>query len=458
MDCRVPPQNIEAEEGVLASLLNDKDILPEIIPMLKADDFYKEEHKVIYQIITDLYNSHKTIDVITVSDKMGGNWLEYFARITNKLPTPQNAKYYAGIVKGKAIRREYIARANQVIDMAYDGQYENIIDFRNDVMQKMDVEVRDPKKEENDTINIVNSTLSKIESRYNAKDPGKMKYGYSWLDKMTGGAHNGELTIIAARPSVGKTTFASNVGIKIAYRGNAVAMFNLEMDKENLMEKILANEANVESQRIRYGKTLDNVDWEKLGSAASDIANLKIRIYDNLFRIEEIRAECRNLKNKGELDFVIIDYLQLAETMRKTTSVNDRVSFLSRQFKLLAKELRVPVWLLSQLNRSNEHDNRRPKLIDLRDSGSIEQDADNVYFLHDANYGKYGEDMDNTIVPIELIIAKQRNGKRDVYTEIGFIKSLQRFVDLEVKHENNNTNTDQKSKQRRKVPDDDSDN
>jgi replicative DNA helicase len=446
MEYRIPPQNTEAEEGVLASLLLDKDIIPEIIPMLKADDFYKEEHKAIYQTIADLYNSHKTIDVITVSDKMGGNWLEYFTRIVVNVPTTQNAKHYAGIVKGKAIRREYIDRAKQVIDLAYDGHYENVIDFRNDILQKMDVEIRDSKKEENSILEIVGSTLKKIESRYNSKDPGKMKYGYSWLDKMTGGAHNSELTILAARPSVGKTTFASNVGTKIAYRGNAVVMFNLEMDKENLVEKMFANEGSVDSQRIRYGKTLDDADWDKLGSAAGEIGELKIRIYDNIFRVEEIRSECRNLKNKGELDFVIVDYLQLVETMKKTKDTQERVSYLSRQFKLLAKELKVPIWLLSQLNRANEHDNRRPKLIDLRDSGSIEQDADNVFFLHDANYGKYGEDKDDETVPIELIIAKQRNGKRDIFTEIGFRKTMQRFTEVENEKVNRKETTGSKPK------------
>jgi replicative DNA helicase len=451
MDYRIPPQNTEAEEGILASLLLDKDILPDIIPMLKPDDFYKDDHKAIYQTITDLHNSHKEVDIITVSDKMGGSWIDYFARITSEVPTTQNAKYYAGIVKGKAIRREYIDRAKQIIDLAYDGHYENVTEFKNDVMQKIDVEIRE-QRTDNDIMTIVNSALTKIEERYNSKDPGKMKYGYTWLDKMTGGAHNSELTIIAARPSVGKTTFSSNIGIKIASRGNSVAMFNLEMDKENLVEKILSDLGSVESQRIRYGKTLDDVDWEKLGSAGGEVGALKLKIYDNIFKVEEIRAECRILKNKGELDFVIVDYLQLVETMKKTTGANERVSYLSRQFKLMAKELKVPIWLLSQLNRANEHDNRRPKLIDLRDSGSIEQDADNVLFLHDANYGKYGEDKDNEIIPVELIIAKQRNGKRDVYNEIGFVKALQRFVDLEGRYENNNTGTTQKSQQRKKMP------
>jgi replicative DNA helicase len=454
MDYRLPPQNTEAEEGVIASLLLDKDLLPEITTILKAEDFYKQDHQAIYQTIVDLYNSRRPVDVITVSDKMGAEWLEYFTKITQGVPTPQNAKHYAGIVKGKSIRRQYIDKARKVIDLAYEGDYETLADFRNDVMANMDIEISN-KREDSSTTNILLSTMKKIEERYNSKEPHRLMYGYPWLDKMTGGARNSELTILAARPSVGKTAFASNIGVHIAKHGNSVAMFNLEMDKENLMERIIADEANVDSQRIRNGKTLQDVDWEKIGSAAGEIGEYKINIFDTVFKVEDIRGECRTLKNKGQLDFVIVDYLQLVETMKKTSGPTERVSHLSRQFKLLAKELKVPVWLLSQLNRNNEHDNRRPKLIDLRDSGSIEQDADNVIFLHDANYGKYTEDMDDKAVPIELIIAKQRNGKRDVFTEIGFQKNIQRFMEMEVRHENNNTGTYQKGKQRRTRQDDD---
>lgn len=456
MDYRTPPQNIEAEEGVIASLLTDKALLSEIIPILAAEDFYREDLQNIYKIIVDTFNFHKPVDIITVADKLGMEHLDYLVNITNRLVTSQNAKHYAGIVKGKSIRRQYIDRAKKIIDLAYDGDYDTVTDFKNDVLQQIDVDVKDQSKEKNTVENVVNSTLNRIEGRYKNTNPSKLLYGYPWLDKMTGGAHGSELTIVAARPSIGKTAFSSNVAINIASKGNAVAMFNLEMDKESLIERALANESGVDGQRIRYGKTLTDDDWAKLGMVGAEIASYKINLYDTVFKLEDIRAECRSLKNKNLLDFVVVDYLQLVDTTKKTTGNTERVTYLSRQFKLMAKEFKVPIWLLSQLNRSNEHDNRRPKLTDLRDSGSIEQDADNVIFLHDENYGKYTEDMDDKTVPIELIIAKQRNGKRDVYREIGFRKSVQRFVELEVKNDNYTGQT-QNSKQRRKMPDDESD-
>ena len=449
----IPPQNIEAEEGLLASLLLDKDLIPEI--QLTPDDFYKEDHQTIYQTITDLYNSHNPVDVITVSDKLGSEWLEYFVSITSNIPTTQNAKHYASIIKGKSIRRKYIEQAKKVIDMAYDGQYETVTDFCNDVLQTMDVDVKDKKQEESQICNVVTNTLNIIEGRYKDTNPSKMLYGFPWLDKMTGGAHSSELTILAARPSVGKSALANNIAVNIASKGNAIAIFNLEMDKENLIERMLASEGNVDSQRIRYGKTLDDDDWARLGVVAGMVGGYKINLFDNIFKLEDIRAKCRTLKNKGILDFLVIDYLQLVDTSKKTTGNTDRVSYLSRQFKLLAKEFKIPVWLLSQLNRANEHDNRRPKLIDLRDSGSIEQDADNVMFLHDENYGKYTDDMDDKAVPIELIIAKQRNGKRDVYSEIGFKKNTQKFMEVTYEY---NTQKTQKSKQHRKVQDNEDDN
>jgi replicative DNA helicase len=457
MEYRTPPQNIEAEEGVIASLLLDKELLSEIIPMLAAEDFYREDLQNIYKTIAETFNSHKPVDIITVADKLGMEHLDYLTNITNRLVTPQNAKHYAGIVKGKSIRRQYIDRAKKVIDLAYSGDYETVTDFKNDIFQLLDVDIKDQSKEKNTIEYVVNSTLNRIEGRYKNTNPSKLLYGFPWLDKMTGGAHGSDLTIIAARPSIGKTAFSSNVAINIASKGNAVAMFNLEMDKESLIERTLANESGVDGQRIRYGKTLTDDDWAKLGMVGAEIGSYKINLYDTVFKLEDIRAECRSLKNKNMLDFVVVDYLQLVDTTKKTTGNTDRVSYLSRQFKLMAKEFKVPIWLLSQLNRSNEHDNRRPKLIDLRDSGSIEQDADNVIFLHDENYGKYTEDMDDQTVPIELIIAKQRNGKRDIYREIGFRKSVQRFVELEVRNDNY-AGTAQKSKQRRKMPDDERDN
>lgn len=449
MDIRIPPQNTEAEEGLIASLLLDNALISQI--QLIPEDFYVPDHQKIYQTILNLYNSRKPVDVITMADKLGSEYFDYFAKIMSSVPTTQNAKYYAGIIKGKSIRRQYIDRASKITDMAYDGHYETVTDFRNDVMQIIDIDVQDSKQEESKIWSVLDATINKIEGRYRDTNPSKLLYGYGWLDKITGGAHSSELTILAARPSIGKTALASNVAINIARRGNAVAMFNLEMDKESLMERTLANEANIDSQKIRYGKSLDDDDWINLTKAAAEVSQYKINIFDNVFKIEDIRAECRTLKNKNLLDFLVVDYLQLVDTTKKTVGNTERVTYLSRQFKLLAKEFKIPVWLLSQLSRANEHDDRRPKLTDLRDSGSIEQDADTVIFLHDENYGKYTEDMDDKVTPIELIIAKQRNGKRDVWNHIGFKKNTQKFMEVENVPINNNAANDYKGKPSRKM-------
>lgn len=449
MDIHLPPQNIDAEKGLIASLLLDNTLISQI--QLTSDDFYELDHQNIFQAILDLYNLRKPVDVITVSDKLGTGWLEYLALITGSVPTTQNAKHYANIVKGKSIRRQYINKAKQIIDLAYDGEYETVIDFKNDVLQIMDIQIQSSQQDDSKILNVLESTLNNIEGRYKNTNPSKLLYGYSWLDKMTGGARQSELTILAARPSIGKTAFASNIAINIARRGNAVAIFNLEMDKESLMERTLANETNIDSQKIRYSKTLDDTDWALIVNAVSEVSKYKINIFDSVFKIEDIRAECRMLKSKGLLDFIVVDYLQLVDTTKKTSGNTERVSYLSRQFKLLAKEFKTPIWLLSQLNRANEHDDRRPKLIDLRDSGAIEQDADTVIFLHDKNYGKYTEDMDEQVVDIEIIIAKQRNGKRDVFNNIGFKKNTQKFMEVENVQSDNHAINDYKSKPSRKM-------
>lgn len=456
MELRVPPHSVESEKHVLASMIQDNKCISMITSILTPNDYYNPDYKRMHEIIVDLYNDNKPIDIITVSDKMGDEWLEHIATITGNLTTSANVKHYALIVKGKSVRRQYIEAAKQVIDASYDGLFDNIVDFKNDVLQKMDIDVRDGKKEQSKISDIVSSTMIALEKRYNTKDIGKKKYGYDWLDKMTGGAHDTDLTFIAARPSVGKTTLAINIARNMAFKGNNAAIFSLEMSKEQLVEKMIAMESNVDSQKIRRGKDLDETDWQCIWESVGWLGSLPVEIYDNIFTIQEIRSECRSLKNNNKLDIVFIDYLQLMHSSKKSGTRREEIESITRSLKMMAKELNVPVVVLSQLTRANEQDNRRPKLIDLRESGSIEQDADNVIFLHDENYGKYGQDRDDEIVPIELILAKQRNGKRDIYTEIGFRKTTQRFVNLEVrKNENNNTQETYKGKQRKKMPYDD---
>lgn len=422
---KLPPQNQEAEQSVLGSMLLDKAAISEVIQVLGESDFYNQLHGKLYKDIIELNSNNKPVDIVTISAK--GHDIEYLIKLTESVPTTANVKHYAGLVKGKSLRRQYIKAAQDIMELAYTGEYDNIVDFKNDVMQKVDIDIKDSKSNESDIKKIGERVFKNIEDRYKKQNESKTLYGFSWLDSKTGGAHKKDLTILAARPSVGKTAFAMQTAINIAKRDNHVAVFSLEMGNDQLVERMMANEAGVNTQKIRYPKSMTDKEWEMLGQA-SNVMSLSIKIFDDIFKIEEIRAKCRELKNKSKLDFVIIDYLQLCDTMKKVGSTNERVSYISRQSKLMAKELDVPIMMLSQLNRANEHDNRRPKLIDLRDSGAIEQDADNVFFLHDDSYGKYvnGEEPPSPAL-IQIIIAKQRNGDRDIMSEVKFYKKTQRF-------------------------------
>jgi replicative DNA helicase len=422
---RIPPQNQEAEKSVLGAMLLDKSAISETITILNESDFYNPAHANIYKSIIELFNSNKPVDIVTVSAK--GHDLEYLSELASNVPTTANAKHYAGLVKSRAIRREYIKAAQEIIDLSYTGEFDNIIDFKNDVMQKIDIEIKDLKKSESDIKQIGMKVFNSIEERYKNNNDNKLQYGFGWLDKKTGGAHNKDLTILAARPSVGKTAFAMQIALNMAEKQNNIAVFSLEMGSDQLVERMLSNYSKIDTQKIRFPKSMNDTDWTLLGQA-SNVMDLPIRIFDDVFKIEEIRSKCRDLKIKNQLDYVIIDYLQLCDTMKKVGSTNERVSHISRQSKLMAKELNVPICMLSQLSRANEHDNRRPKLTDLRDSGAIEQDADNVFFLHDANYGKYTDDQP-LHSSIELIVAKQRNGDRDIFAEVKFYKKVQRFYD-----------------------------
>lgn len=416
----------EAEKAVLASIIIDNKKINTVIKILNSEDFYNDIHKGIYTAVLDLYNDNTPIDIITISHK--GFDITYVANLIDAITTSESVMYYAQIIKGKSIRRKYIEVGIEIQQMALNGEYENIVDFKNDVMQKVDIEIMD-RKSKRDISSIVCDAVMAIERRFEGLDDNGLKYGLTWLDNWTGGAKANELTVLAARPSVGKTALALQFALNIASKNRYVAIFSLEMGEEQLIERMICNISGVSLTKIRSGVNLSNDDWGKVSKASGIISAMKINIYDVISKIEEIRAECRTLKNKNELDFVVIDYLQLCETMKKSGNETERLSNLSRQFKLLNKELKVPVLLLSQLNRENEKNDRKPLLKDLRGSGSIEQDADNVFFLHDPNSGEY-DDKGNNNNEIQLIIAKQRSGERDKFTsdKVKFIKNTQRWV------------------------------
>lgn len=433
LSARMPPNSIDAEQSLLGAAMVDKNAVVDIVQQLEEKDFYSLENQAIFKAIIELNGSGKVIDIITVSEKLkymgqleliGG--IEHLSNLVSDVVTTTNLKSCISIVKGKSVRRKFIRAATNVIESAYDGEYETITDFKADVMKRMDISV---KEKTNDTIQDITLTVMKnIEERYNNKTL-KMPYGIEWLDKYTGGAHETDMTVLAARPSVGKTSFVMQCGKYFAAKGNSVAIFSLEMGKDQLVERMIANDGLIQLDKLRNPVLMDGQDQLKLSKTVGRINELNLHIVDDIFKIETIRAKCVELKTKEKLNAVIIDYLQLCDSTQRFKSKEERVSYISRQTKLMAKELRVPVIILSQLNRASEHDNRRPQLIDLRDSGAIEQDADSVLFLHDPEYGKLQEDATKTVFDIDLIIAKQRNGRRDISTSIKFYKSTQRWED-----------------------------
>jgi replicative DNA helicase len=417
------PHNQEAEQSVLGCILSKESLIADIAHNLIETDFYNPAHQEIYNIMLKLYNDSKAIDVITVSNE--GADIEYLTNLADIVPTTENIKQYISIIKGKSLRRQYVASGQKIIDMAVNGQYDNMTDFKNDVLSAVDIDVKDNKEQENNIKQLVPKVIEGLDKKYNEKETTYKKYGYYWIDKWTSGVRIG-LTYLAARPSVGKTAFSLNILDHLSSQGMKVSMFNLEMEKEQLVERMLSIRTKLQYEKVLKPWSMNENDWEKVAESGQ-LAAHDIYIYDTIFKIEEIKSICRDLKAKGQLDYVIVDYLQLCETMKKCSGPNDRVSHISRQFKIMQKELKVPFLVLSQLSRANEHDNRRPKLTDLRDSGSLEQDADNVFFLHDPKAGEYENANDEAPQEVEFIIAKQRSGRRDIFTTLKFYKQTQIF-------------------------------
>lgn len=419
------PQDIVAEQNVLGSCMLNKEALNLTVKKLNEDDFMKPQHKKIFEILSEMNNKNENVDVVTVNDKYKD--INYLAEITSNVVTCANIKNYVNIVKSKSIRRKYIKSAQKVIANAYEGDYDNLTDFKSDCLQEMDIDIKeDSNKESPHIIDILNKVLDNMGERQKNGETQLKKTGFDWLDKVTGGLRN-NLTFIGARPSVGKTTFAINIMLNMALQGLHVAMFNLEMTKEDIIEKVIAMFTNTQNDKISRSWLLSDEDWNNITSKISILLRQNIYIYDDIFDVEQIRYTCRELKNKKQLDCVFVDYLQLCTTKKKMNNTNDRVSHISRSFKMMQKEFKTPFWVLAQLSRdSSKEGNRKPILTDLRDSGSIEQDADTVIFLHDENYNNY-EQEENHVANLSMIVAKQRLGVRDVQGYLKYYKRTQRM-------------------------------
>ncbi|MCX7747858.1 MAG: replicative DNA helicase [Clostridia bacterium] len=434
---RIPPQSIEAEQSVLGSMLLDKEVIPTITEILKSEDFYRDDHKEIFEAVMDLFDRAEPIDLITVSeqlklrgslDNVGG--LEYLTNIASAVPTTANARHYAKIVEEKALLRRLIKASSDIVNMGYEASEEVafVLDRAEknifDILQKRNTQGFSPIKE------VLVETFNKLEELYNSNGHVTgIPTGFIDLDFKTSGLQNSDLILIAARPAMGKTSFVLNIAQYAAVHAHVpVAIFSLEMSKDQLVNRILCGEAMVDSQRMRTGK-LEDDDWQKIARSLGPLSEAPIFIDDTPgTSITEIRAKCRRLKLEKNLGMIVIDYLQLMQGRGKTESRQQEVSEISRSLKILAKELQVPVLTLSQLSRGPEaRADHRPMLSDLRESGAIEQDADIVMFLYRDDY--YNPETDKKNVA-EVIMAKNRHGATGT-VELAWLGQYTKFANLE---------------------------
>ncbi len=419
---RIPPQNIEAEQSVLGSLLLDRDGIIKVADQITADDFYDDKHRIIYNAMIKLYDERASIDILTVSnilenghslEKIGG--ISYLTTLVNSVPSAAHVVHYANIVRRKGTLRRLISSATDIVGLGYqeDMDLESLLD---QAEQKLfSVSQKYLKQNFVPLSEILHETFDRIDELHREK--GKLRgvsTGFSDLDNKLGGLQKSDLIILAARPSMGKTSLALDFVRNVAMNEKkAVAVFSLEMSKDQLVDRLLAAEADVDLWKMRTGKLNDlgpDNDFERIGHALGRLSEAPIFIDDSgSLNIMELRTKARRLQAEHNLDLIVVDYLQLMQG-RNTENRVQEVSEISRSLKILAKELNVPVLALSQLSRAVEQrgGDKKPQLSDLRESGSIEQDADVVMFIYrDEMYA--GKDSRKPHVA-DILIRKHRNG------------------------------------------------
>ncbi len=438
MNFRVPPHNLDAEQSILGGLMVDPYAWDQIGGVVVEDDFYKGGHRKIFSAIQDLYARSQPVDIITVSnylnekkelDAIGG--AAYLAEVMNQTPTAAHIASYGKIVHEKALLRKLIHVSAEIAEKAYGESYEDVESFLDEVEGQI---FSIGEKKQSGLVGaaeLIKASIDKLtELSTRAGDVVGISSGFKDLDKMTAGFQPGEITIIAARPSMGKTAFSLNIAQHAAIREKkCVAYFSVEMAKEQMMMRMLASEARVGLSDLRAGSVNDNA-WPRLIDKASKMAEANIFIDDTSgISPFEIRAKTRRLKAQHGLDMIIIDYLQLMDLKQKVESRERAVSEISRSLKALAKELSIPVVALAQLNRGVEgRSDRRPMLSDLRESGSIEQDADVIMMLYREDY--YDRENSDSKGQAEVIIAKQRNGPTGT-VKLRWEAAIGRFSDAE---------------------------
>ncbi|MBE7073514.1 MAG: replicative DNA helicase [Clostridiales bacterium] len=443
-DYKIMPHNIEAEQAVLGCILIDLQAQTDILALMKEDDFYSSSHKQIYSTMCAIYQKSTPVDFITLTDKLdqdkildkvGG--IEYITTLTNVVPSAANFTYYCNIVKADSIRRKLIFSGQRIIENAYESEdKEQSIQFAEkevfDVAEKQGASALEQ-------VGVQNGAVSRVIAKFDqiAKDPTSLKgipTGYRDFDKITNGLQNSDLILLAARPGVGKTSFSMNMVVNAAVeQGKNCAIFSLEMGRDQLMQRAICSLAKVSMAKALNG-TMDAEEWKRIWQATKKLESSGLYVDDSAMTTPaDVLAKCRRLKTSKGLDLVMIDYLQLMNSgsNKKDQNRQNEVTDISRNLKIAAKELNVPIIALSQLSRDVEKSSRpdhRPVLSDLRDSGAIEQDADIVLFLY--NPEKYNdvpqEDEPGTV---ELIIAKHRNGSTGT-VKLRWIGEYTTFVNL----------------------------
>ena len=432
---RIPPHNEEAERSVLGAVMLNKDVLSEVLEEVSADDFYNESHREIFKAIWELYKNNTAVDMLTVCEELkkrkalemaGGR--AYIATLTAEVPSTVNAVEYAKIVAEKAILRQMIKTSEDITEKGYDAKMAagEILDYAESGIFKIA-----QKRQKNDCAKIQDVLLTNIKiidaAAQNKDKIVGIPTGFKDIDEKTSGLQRSDLIIVAARPAMGKTAFALNIAQQSAVKaGSSVIIFSLEMSKEQLGQRLLAMQARVEMQKLKQGD-LDRKDWDRITMALDELNNTKIVIDDTPgISVMEMRNKCRRLKAEQGLDLVVVDYLQLMSLQGKTDNRQQEISTISRNLKLLAREMDCPVIVLSQLSRAPEQrQDHRPILSDLRESGSIEQDADIVIFLYRDDY--YNENTDKPGV-CEVNIAKHRSGPTDK-VELTWVSRYTKFSD-----------------------------
>jgi len=437
-EVRIPPQNIDSEKAVLGSIMLRKDAMHEVEDVINPDSFYAEKHKMIFQAMLDLSLKNEPIDMLSLSTKLGEQKLleaiggnQYLAEIVNIVPSSTNVKHYAEIVQKKYVLRSLIDAADYVSELAFEENDEHMDDILDMAEKKMFSVVSSPKSQKFVSLkDELPEAYERLEKLHETKGMLRgLPTGFRDLDALLSGLQNQDLIILAARPSMGKTTLALDIArLSATLHDKSVLIFSLEMSSQQLVDRMLSAQSRVNAWNLRTGNLSSDRDFSNLRDSLDKLSKAKMYIDDQAGNsIVRMKSLARRIKAEKGLDLIVVDYLQLMSTSKNYDSMVNQITEVSRSLKSLAKELNVPVLALSQLSRAVESRGGKPRLSDLRDSGSIEQDADVVMFIHREDKGKDESEKTNLV---EILIEKHRNGptgKVDLY----FDEKTTTFLNLE---------------------------